>query len=336
MKSAAPNKKQYNVVGATFITFFAIFWQEVRFIPLMNLSAALCYRISLAFLGPLKKFGSRTPAITRFNSNDEYFEQRVADTSHYSALFKPFVSFEGKTVLDLGCNRGYLLNSFLQQEKFTAIGADLVSYYLKDARRDYGDIIQFVQTTPTTIPLPDNSVDVAYTIDTVEHLSQPKELFIEVFRVLKPGGQFLVHFNPWFNPHGSHLEDIIAFPWPHVFFSMDTLFSAAARLYDSPAYPTSCYFLDTEGKKKPNPFLDRESWGTYLNFMTIRKFNRLLAELPFAVRHQECIGFGGNTFKISRLVRGLAQVPLLNEFFTSVLFTVLTKPGSNVARGGVS
>jgi SAM-dependent methyltransferase len=298
----------------------------------MNLPAAVCYGISLAFLGPLKKLGSRTPTITRFNSDEEYFGQRVAETSHYRALFKPHVSFEGKTVLELGCNRGYLLHSFLQHEKFTAIGADLVSYYLKDAIRDYGDIIQFVQTTPTTIPLPDNSVDVVYTIDTVEHLSQPKEIFMEVFRVMKPGGQFLIHFNPWFNPHGSHLEDIIAFPWPHVFFSMDTLLAVAAKLYDSPAYPTSCYFIDGAGNKRPNPFLDRDNWGIYLNNMTIRKFNRLLKELPFELRHQERMGFGGHTFKISRLMRGLAKVPLLDEFFTSVLFTVLTKPATTVGE----
>ena len=292
----------------------------------MNFSENVCYQISLAFLGRLKKLGSRTPAITRFDSNEQYFGQRVAETTRYRELFKRFVSFKDKTVLELGCNRGYLLHSFLQHENFTAIGADLVSYYLKDARRDYGDIIQFIQSTPTTIPLHDNSVDIVYTIDTVEHLSKPREIFMEVFRVLKPGGKCLVHFNPWLNPHGSHLEDIIAFPWPHVFFSMDTLLTVAAKLYDSPAYQTSCYFLDNEGKKKPNPFIDRDNWGTYLNFMTIKKFNRLLKELPFEVTHQERIGFGGTTFKISRAVRGLAQVPVLDEFFTSVLFTVLTKP----------
>ena len=142
----------------------------------------------------------------------------------------------------------------------------------------------------------------------------------------------MVHFNPWLNPHGSHLEDIIAFPWPQVFFSMETLLTVAAKLYDSPAYATSCYFLDTKGKKKPNPFVNRDAWGTYLNYMTIRKFNRLLKELPFEVRHQGRIGFGGSTFKISRLVRGFAQVPLLDEFFTSVLFTVLAKPASDAAR----
>lgn len=292
----------------------------------MSLPASLCYGLATAFLGPLRKFGSRTPAIKRFESNEQYFAQRVADTSHYRKLFSPFVSFEGKTVLDLGCNRGYLLHSFLQHEKFKAIGADLVSYYLKDALRDYGDTIEFIQTTPTTVPLPDNSVDVVYTIDTIEHLSQPREIFNDVYRTLRPGGVFLVHFNPWLNPHGSHLDDIIPFPWPHVFFSMDTLLDVAAKLYDSPHYDTACYYLDTEGNKKPNPYLDREMWSTYLNFMTIRRFRELLKQTPFLVTHQEKIGFGGNTFKISRMVRGLCKVPYLDEFFTSVLFTVLKKP----------
>ena len=218
------------------------------------------------------------------------------------------------------------MHSFLQREKFEAIGADLVSYYLKDAKLDYGDEIQFVQSTPASIPLPDESIDVVYTIDTIEHLSQPKEILQDVFRVLRPGGLFLVHFNPWLNPHGHHLEDMITFPWPHALFSMNTLLDVAERLYDSPAYQTSCYYIDTKGNKKPNPYKDRETWNNYLNFMTIKRFNRLLKKLPFEVQHQERIGFGGNTFKAARVLRGLAHIPVLTEFFTAVLFTVLKKP----------
>lgn len=295
----------------------------------MNLAVNLCYGLAVAFLGPLRKFGSRTPTITRFDSNEQYFKQRVADTSHYRALFEPFATFEGKTVLDLGCNRGYLLNSFLQHEKFTPIGADLVSYYLKDAKRDYGECIKFVQSTPTSIPLPSSSVDIVYTIDTVEHLSRPREIFLDVFRVLKPSGVFLVHFNPWLNPHGHHLEDIITFPWPHAVFSMDTLLKVAERLYDSPEYATSCFFVDADGNKKPNPYVDRSMWENYLNFMTMRRFNKLLKTTPFEIKHQERIGFGGKTFKLSKMVRGLANVPVLDEFFTSILFTVLVKPTSH-------
>jgi len=290
----------------------------------MKLSESLCYYLALSFLGPLRRLGSRTPVITRYDSNENYFAQRVAETSQYRKLFSPFVSFDGKTVLELGCNRGYLLHSFLQHANFEAIGADI--HYLEEARRDYGDHIKFVQSTPTSIPLPSGSVDVVYTIDTVEHLSKPKEIFCDVFRVLRPGGVFLVHFNPWLNPHGHHLEDIITFPWPHAVFSMNTLLNVAEKLYDSPMYRASCYFTDANGNKKANPYKDRNMWNDYLNFMTIQRFNQMLRELPFEVRHQERIGFGGSTFKLSRMVRGLADAPVLTEFFTSVLFTVLVKP----------
>src|SRR5688500_584377 len=155
----------------------------------MNLSETLCYNLAVTFLGPLRKLSSRTPSITRFDSNEKYFEYRVAETSHYRKLFSPFVSFKGKTVLDLGCNRGYLLHSFLQHESFQAIGADLVSYYLKDAVRDYGDHIKFVQSTPTSIPLPSGSVDAVFTIDTIEHLSKPKEIFGEGVRIAQHGSR---------------------------------------------------------------------------------------------------------------------------------------------------
>jgi len=291
------------------------------------LTEQLCRFLALSFLKPpLKRFGFRTESINRFDSMKTYIEDRVAQVSAYQRLFETFASFEGRTILDLGCNRGYLLHSFLQYESFDAIGADIDPTMLAMARKDYGHEMQLIQTTATTIPLPDHSIDITYTVDTVEHLSRVKDIFLEVHRVLKPGGIFLVHFNPWLNPYGSHLEDIIPFPWPHTIFSMKTLLKVAASLYDSPHYPTACYFIDEQtGLKKPNPYLDLTHWESYLNHMTIRRFHSLCQELPFEQVHQERIGFGGKTFKIGRLLRGLSQLRILDEFFTNALFTVLSK-----------
>lgn len=292
-----------------------------------NLRQRTCLALARSFLkGPLKRFGFRAPAITRFDSMENYIEDRVADVSDYRSLFSRFAKFEGKTVLELGCNRGYLLHSFLQHEQFNAIGADLDTSALDLARQTYGDRIRFVQTTPTSIPVEDDSVDVIYTIDTVEHLSRPREIFEDAYRILKPGGVFLVHFHPWLGPYGSHLEDIIPFPWPHVLFSMDVLLDVSAALYDSPDYIPAWYHYDQNGQKRLHNFNDRKFWSEYLNHITIRQFKLLLKKLPFEIVHLEKIGFGGKTFKLASYFRKLAQAPLTDEFCTNAVFCVLRKP----------
>ena len=296
-----------------------------------TLSHHICYAMANAFLRPpLNRFGFRAPTITRYDSVQQYVEDRVSTVAEHLALFSPFVSFKNKTVLDLGCSTGYLLDSFLSHESFTPIGADISGEVLARARERYGNRMQFVQNTPTTIPLESDSIDIVYSIDTVEHLSRPRDIFQEIYRILKPGGFALLHFGPFHNPYGSHMEDIIPFPWPHVLFSMSTLRSVAARLYDSPQYSVACYSIDERtGEKKPNPYLDEAHWATFLNHISIRRFNRICQSLPFRMVHQERIGFGGRTFKIGRMVRLLAQVPLIDDFFCNALYTVLQKPADS-------
>src|SRR2546430_11846888 len=171
------------------------------------------------------------PYTTLFRSSMEsYISDRVSNVADYRELFNSFGNFKDKTVLELGCSSGYLIHSFRQYEQFKAIGADINKDALALARKRYGKDIQFVQTTPDNIPVPDASVDIVYTIDTIEHLSRPRDIFMDVHRILKPGGTFLIHFGPWYNPNGAHLEDIIPFPWPHVMFSMDTLLDVAAHI----------------------------------------------------------------------------------------------------------
>ncbi|NWF74611.1 MAG: class I SAM-dependent methyltransferase [Nitrospirae bacterium] len=292
-----------------------------------SFSYQVCYGLARAFLRPpLNRFGFRSPTITRYDSLELYVEERVAASAELHGLFSPFVSFKNKTVVDLGCNTGYLLDSFLSRESFTAIGVDISEELLRRGRERYGDRITFIQNTPTRIPVESNSADVVYSVDTVEHLSRPRETLLEIYRILKPGGIALLHFGPFRNPYGSHLEDILPFPWPHVFFSQKTLLNVAARLYESPDYPVACYSRDEKtGQKKPNPYLDHAARDIFLNHITIRKFNRLIGELPFQVIQQQRIGFGGRTFRVGRAVRQLAQVPYLDEYFCNALYTVLGK-----------
>ena len=296
--------------------------------PISGVSANVCLAFSKLFLnkGPLKRFGFRKAEITRFDSMDDWIADRVEQIDEHHDLFKPFVSFAGKTVFELGCNRGYMMNSFLEREKFEAIGGDIDADALETARAKFGDRIKFVQTTADSIPLPDQSVDVIYTIDTVEHLIELDKIFAECYRILKPGGTMLVHFGAWYGPYGTHLEDIIPFPWANVVFSMDTLLKVAAHLYDSPDYSVACYFLDEKtGKPKPNPYLDKSKWDNFLNRITIRRFRRVIRDSQFETVHLENIGFGGKTFKVGRSLAKLSQLPVTEELFTKATFAVLKK-----------
>lgn len=279
--------------------------------------------------GLLSRFGFRKAEITRFDSMENYIADRTEQIDEYLKLFRPFVSFTGKTVLEIGCNKGYLIESFLQHEDFQAIGADIDPDALEIARETHGDKIKFIQTTATAVPLPDASVDIIYTIDTVEHLSRIREIFADCFRVLKPGGTMFVHFQGWYGPYGSHLEDIIPFPWANAVFSMDTLLEVAAHLYDSPEYDVACYYVDRKtGKRKPNPYLDKAKWDEFLNQLTIRQFQKVVRELPFVVEHFENIGFGGRAYRVGRYLSKLSKVPVAKEFFTKATFAVLNKPNS--------
>lgn len=120
-------------------------------LPVSGISAKACLAVSRLFLtGSLKRFGFRKEEITRFDTMENRIADRVEQIEEYVQLFRPFSAFEGKTVLDLGCNKGYLLNSFLQKENFTAVGADINAEALEIGRKTFGDKIKFVQRRAQT------------------------------------------------------------------------------------------------------------------------------------------------------------------------------------------
>jgi SAM-dependent methyltransferase len=296
--------------------------------PLDSMADRLCAAACRLFIEtPLRRFTTRNRAQNeRFESKENYLADRISNVDRYERLFSRFATFHNKTVLELGCSSGYLLNSFLERQRFSGIGADISPACIATATTDFGDKLRFVQSTAQSIPVADESVDIVYCIDTVEHLSQPHDILMDVYRLMKPGGIFFVHFGPWYNPSGSHLEDIIPFPWPHVLFKMDTLLNVAAHLYERPNYKAACYWYDDKGKRRPNPYLDHDKWREFLNDLTIRKFKKLLKTLPFEQIHFERIGFGGKGYPFAKFLRGLAQVPVLNEYFINFVFCVLRKP----------
>ena len=91
-------------------------------------------------------------------------------------------------LLDVGCGRGDLFRRLTPA--FTSYtGVDLVRYEgfpdAPAARFRSGDLNQ-------RLPVDDGSADVVVSIETIEHLENPRALFRELVRAARPGGLLLV------------------------------------------------------------------------------------------------------------------------------------------------
>ncbi|MBI2816463.1 MAG: class I SAM-dependent methyltransferase [Acidobacteria bacterium] len=290
-----------------------------------HVCSSLC---RLFYQTPLRRYGLRARAMNdRYESWNNYLADRVSQVDSYRKEFQSHADFKNRTVMELGCASGYMLAAFLDHDQFRAIGAELDPARVARGQKIHAGRIELVQSSDAAVPLSDSSVDIIYCVDTVEHLMQPRKMMLDCYRILRPGGRFLIHWHPWLGPYGSHLEDIIPLPWAHALFSMHTLLDVAAELYESPLYNPACFWVDpATGQRRPNPYRDHERWEKFLNKMTVRGLKRLLNDLPFRVLHFRKTGFGGKSYPLARFFSGLAHVPLLDEFFLKSVFCVLEKP----------
>lgn len=97
-------------------------------------------------------------------------------------------------ILDLGCGTGALLETLAQGETMALIGVDSSPQMLEQARsRLSGNPHADLRLGELEhIPLRSNAVDSAVMNMVLHHLSQPGQSISEVWRVLKPGGVFIL------------------------------------------------------------------------------------------------------------------------------------------------
>jgi 2-polyprenyl-3-methyl-5-hydroxy-6-metoxy-1,4-benzoquinol methylase len=98
----------------------------------------------------------------------------------------------GKDVLDIACGEGYgsaLISAHAKQ----VWGVDLSAEAVAHAQATYqAENLQFLVGSCTEIPLSDNSIDVAISFETIEHLSEHDRMMQELRRVLRPNGVLII------------------------------------------------------------------------------------------------------------------------------------------------
>lgn len=223
--------------------------------------------------------------------------------------------FKDKVVLDVGCGAAGKSLYYLSKGAEKVVGIDVVEHYKKEAY-DLAEKLglkgfEFYVQDAARTDFPDNSFDTIIMNDAMEHVSQPEVVLNEMHRILKTGGKLYVNFPPYNHPYGAHLSDVIGIPWVQSFFSDKTLIKAYKDLV-SDKEDGDMRISFRIGKNE-----NGEEYFSYLNKMTIKKFNKILKNVKFNICHYTEVPLRGF---LKPFCHGF-----LKEYFVKMVVCVLEK-----------
>ncbi|MBS1680680.1 MAG: class I SAM-dependent methyltransferase [Bacteroidetes bacterium] len=98
----------------------------------------------------------------------------------------------GKVVLDIASGEGYGSN-LLSDVASNVIGVDVSEEVIENAKKKYRKAnLDFVVGSADHIPIPDKSIDVVVSFETIEHHDKHDEMLFEIKRVLKDKGLMIM------------------------------------------------------------------------------------------------------------------------------------------------
>lgn len=173
-----------------------------------------------------------------------------------------------KVVIDFGCGNGSEAIEIAERGAKKVIGLDIQENLLESARerasRNANNRAPCEFLTHTN-----EYADVIISLDAFEHFDDPAAILQTMRALLKPDGCVIASFGPtWYHPLGGHLFSV--FPWAHLIFTEKALIRWRSD-------------FKTDGATRFN-----EVAGG-LNQMTIRRFERIVAESPFKFAELKCV-----------------------------------------------
>jgi SAM-dependent methyltransferase len=96
-----------------------------------------------------------------------------------------------KKVLDAGCGSGFFTNA-IKKAGYEAVGIDISENVVTEAREVYKDIEFVCNLVDAPWPFENDSFDVIFSTEVIEHVFGTYEMFSEMNRVLKQGGVLIL------------------------------------------------------------------------------------------------------------------------------------------------
>jgi O-antigen biosynthesis protein len=168
---------------------------------------------------------------------------------------------EGKVVLDIASGEGY--GAFMLSDNAAQVtGVDISDEAVEHARAKYRrPNLEYLVGTCADIPLPDHSVDLVVSFETIEHHDQHEAMMHEIKRVLRPSGSLLLsspdkyrysiernHTNPFHVKEllGSEFKALVRHYFRNATFFGQRILYGSSILPDASAASSRCYWKSAD------------------------------------------------------------------------------------------
>ena len=140
--------------------------------------------------------------LKNYHVEDDFKQHELEFERTYEIIFR-HTSLDGKTVLDLCSGTGMHTGFLIRQNPAYVIGVDLLDYetlwgggfkqklseiYTRFNSPFDGNKCQFMRMNAQNLLFRDGLFDFVYCLNAYEHISDPANALLEIWRVLKTGG----------------------------------------------------------------------------------------------------------------------------------------------------
>ena len=256
------------------------------------------------------------------NYGDAHFRAGLGSTDRFFARLPDELLLEGRTVIDYGCGDGAGAIWAARKGARRVLGVDVadVSFAREKTLEHFPELADPVEFRQIVDPrdLDGERFDVVLSKNTFEHVDDPEGYVASMKALVAEGGDVVIGFSPlWKSPWGGHIDFMTRFPWAHLLFPEHVIMAERRR------------FRPDEDARR----FEEIKGG--LNRMTLEHFESVMSASGLEPHYFE-VNAAAKTrsrvrWAVLGLMRGLARIPLLREYFAFSVHGVWRLPDAERA-----